>query len=133
MMMLTKSPAARTALIYVTIGALTIIWSGIWLVYLLMNPPAGSGVFYVCAGFIISGTAVFLLGLGLGRLGRAARDAEISTVPVAPAAVVADAVVSDAGAAVGVAPSAPAQVVVPASPVPSSPVPAVANPQVGTV
>ena len=112
MILLTKSPAARTALVYVTVGALTIIWSGVWLVYLLRNPPTQSWVFYVVTGFIISGVSLLLLGLGLGRLGRAARDAE------EPAATV-------------VANPPAAQVVVPASPV--APAVTVAEPANGQV
>ena len=33
------SSAARTAVIYVTVGALTEVWSGIWYSYLKHNPP----------------------------------------------------------------------------------------------
>jgi hypothetical protein len=91
--MITKSPAARTALIYVTVGALTIIWTGVWYVYLHNNPPVTNGPYYFCGGLMASGLIMLLLGFGLGRLGRSAQHAELPppelTVPPAPVAPVA--------------------------------------------
>jgi hypothetical protein len=75
--MITKSPAARTALVYVTVGALTIIWTGVWYVFLHNNPPATNGPYYFCGGLMASGLTMLFLGLGLGRLGRSAQHAEL--------------------------------------------------------
>jgi hypothetical protein len=58
---------ARTALIYVTVGAMTVIWTAIWYVYLFNNPPESSTVYYWCTGFLVTGVAAVLIGLGLSR------------------------------------------------------------------
>src|SRR5262245_24747081 len=85
MQLLTKSPAARTALIYVTLGLLMVVWPGVWGTYLFNNPPAGHGAYYWCGGFAVTGVALLVLGLGLGRLGRAARSAELPPAEVTSA------------------------------------------------
>ena|SRR6478672_5696671 len=71
------STAARTALIYITVGALTVIWTGMWYVYLFNNPPETQTAYYWCTGFLMSGLTLVLIGLGLGRIGRSARSAEL--------------------------------------------------------
>jgi hypothetical protein len=71
------SAAARTALIYITIGALTIVWSVIWFVWLRNNPPERAGTYYWCAGMFLTGLTILVIGLTLGRIGRAARHAEL--------------------------------------------------------
>jgi hypothetical protein len=71
------SPAARTSLIYITIGALTDIWSGIWYVYLRQNPPEHNSLWYFCYGFLLTGLTLVIIGLGIGRIGRSARHAEL--------------------------------------------------------
>jgi hypothetical protein len=71
------SSAARTALIYITAGALTDVWSGIWFWYLRNNPPANSSTWYWCYGFLCTGLVLLLIGLGVGKIGRAARHAEL--------------------------------------------------------
>jgi hypothetical protein len=131
--MITKSPAARTALIYVTAGALTMIWTAVWYVYLRNYPPESNVPYYYCAGLMASGFVLFLLGLGLGRIGRSAQSAELpppeltaptatvappqvevkATAPAAPSPPVAN--VSSAPAAT-IAPKAPVPVERPYSP-----------------
>ena len=103
------SPAARTSLIYITIGALALVWSTVWLVYLLNNPPESNGVYYLLAGCLASGITALLIGFGLGKIGSAARIAEttpIVTTPVVttpavipPAATIPPAVVPSASTA----------------------------------
>src|SRR5580700_6817482 len=71
------STAARTALIYITSGALVVIWTVIWTIYLFNNRPESNNVYYWCAGFLVTGLTLVLIGFGLGRIGRAARHADV--------------------------------------------------------
>jgi hypothetical protein len=68
----------RAALLYITVGALTIVWSGLYFVYLRNHPPEpGTDLpFYLCAGFFLSGMTLLAIGLGVGWIGRSARPAE---------------------------------------------------------
>jgi hypothetical protein len=83
------SSAARTSLFYITVGALMVVWTGIWFAYLNSNPPESPSVYYWCTGFMVSGVTLLVIGLALGRIGRAARHAELPppevTAPVATA------------------------------------------------
>jgi hypothetical protein len=98
------SSAARTALIYVTVGALMVIWTGVWYMYLRNNEPHTQSPYYWCAGLLISGITLIGIGLGLGRLGSSARAADIihSAVVTAPPPVDAN------GNPVAIVPQAPA-------------------------
>src|SRR5437773_6777967 len=71
------SSAARTALVYVTLGALLVIWTAVWYFYLNNNPPQTAGPYYWCAGLLASGLTLIGIGLGLGRIGQQARAADI--------------------------------------------------------
>lgn len=75
--MLTKSPAARTALIYVTVGALTMIWTAVWFAYMLNNQLTSATPYYWCAGLMATGLTILTLGLVFGRIGRSAQGAEV--------------------------------------------------------
>jgi hypothetical protein len=71
------SSAARTSLLYITVGALTDIWTGIWYLYLRQYPPENVGLWYFCYGFLLTGLTLVIIGLGIGRIGRSARHAEL--------------------------------------------------------
>jgi hypothetical protein len=90
-----SSSAARTALIYITVGALIVIWTGVWFVYLRNNPPETTNVYYLIGGLAVTGATFLGIGFGLGRIGRAARHADmpaevtpsaLSVPPASPAA-----------------------------------------------
>jgi len=91
------STAARLALVYITTGALLLIWTGVWFVYLRNNPPDSTTVYYFCAGFAVTGLVLIIIGLGLGPLGQSARKADLPEVvargvppsaePIVPAVV----------------------------------------------
>lgn len=70
--------AGRAALTYITIGAMTVIWAGVWYVYLLNNPGKETH-YYWCTGFLITGLAMMVIGSALAMIGR-------STQAAAPAA-----------------------------------------------
>jgi hypothetical protein len=76
------SPAARNAVIYVTAGTLTLVWSGIWFWYLEENPPINNAVWYFCYGFLLTGLALLVIGLGIGQIGRSARHADLPAAEV---------------------------------------------------
>jgi hypothetical protein len=82
--MLTKSPAARTALVYVTAGAMIIIWCMVWWLWMANHPPDERWPYYILGGLMATGIVITLIGLGVGRLGSAARNADSPTVVVSP-------------------------------------------------
>ena len=78
--------AARTALTYITLGALTLIWAGVWYIYLYNNPPSTQTAYYWCSGFLLTGLALAAIGLGLSMINRSAQSADLLAV-AAPQAV----------------------------------------------
>ena len=70
---------------YITLGALTIVWSGIWYAWLRHAPPHDEFTFYWCYGFMLTGLTLLAIGLAIGRIGRAARHAELPPKEVTPA------------------------------------------------
>ncbi|HZU36768.1 MAG TPA: hypothetical protein VFA18_12695 [Gemmataceae bacterium] len=81
------SSAARAALIYITVGALTIIWTAVWFVYLRNHPPETSTVYYFCGGLLATGVVLVIIGFGVGRIGRTARHADMPAEIAPPVAV----------------------------------------------
>jgi hypothetical protein len=87
------SPAARTALTYITLGALMVVWGGLWSWYLWHHPTDNTVVYYLCTGVILTGVTLLVIGLAIGQIGWAARHADLppeghppTAVPVPPAA-----------------------------------------------
>jgi hypothetical protein len=79
--------AARTALTYITVGALTVIWAGVWHVYLYNNPPAAESTYYWCSGFLVTGLTLAVIGLVLSLINRSAQQADAAALSVPAAAV----------------------------------------------
>jgi hypothetical protein len=73
----------RTALIYVTVGALIDVWTLVWY-FTRERALTGTEQFWVI-GLILTGLTFVVLGLFLGQLGRAARRAEMPPVEAAQA------------------------------------------------
>src|SRR5919202_2392666 len=73
------SPGARIALAYITVGALTVVWTTIWYFYLQSFPPVYPGIWYLVAGLFITGLTLLVIGFGLGWIGRNARQADQPT------------------------------------------------------
>jgi hypothetical protein len=69
------SGAFPTALIYITVGTLIDIWTIVSLVF--NGPQTQAGLFWV-VGFLMTGLALLVIGLLLGRIGRADRTAELT-------------------------------------------------------
>ena len=68
-----RTPGGRTAVIYVTVGALIDVWSGIWGISLLNDPARGGSAWYWCYGFLLTGATLVLIGLTIGWIGRTRR------------------------------------------------------------
>jgi hypothetical protein len=78
------SPATRTALTYITIGSLMVVWSGLWFWYLWHNPAEASLPYYLCTGLMLSGITLVIIGLGLGQIGWSARHADLPPEGIVP-------------------------------------------------
>lgn len=65
-----RTPGGKAAVIYVTVGALIDVWSGIWGFYLLNNPGRGATAWYWCYGLLLTGAALVLIGMAVGWIGR---------------------------------------------------------------
>ena len=68
----------KVALLYITVGALTIVWSTLYLVYLHNHPMDSSNDLanYTGIGFLLSGLTLFVIGSAIGWIGRSARQAD---------------------------------------------------------
>src|SRR5215831_16938233 len=85
---LTKpSGAFPTALVYITVGTLAIVWT---LVALLIYPPATQLGHFLVIGGLASGVALLIIGLLLGPIGRSARHAELPPTEVSSEVAVSD-------------------------------------------
>src|SRR3954452_19123997 len=71
------SGAAPATLVYITLGAIMTVWSGIWFMYLNNNPPSFQAIKYICYGFLITGIVLLVIGIILGPISRWARHAEL--------------------------------------------------------
>ncbi len=70
------SSAARTAVMYITLGAIMVVWTSVW--YLYLNRHGGSDLAYFTDyGFFFTGLVLILIGITIGRIGRSARHAEL--------------------------------------------------------
>jgi hypothetical protein len=83
--MLSANPAARSALTYITVGALMDVWGGIWLWYIRSIPPGARDASwtYVCTGVLLTGVVLMAIGFMVGRIGRVARHADAPPAPPA--------------------------------------------------
>ena len=78
----TPSGAFSTSLIYITAGTLIDIWTTVALVF---YPPETSWGKFLVVGFLVTGFALLVIGLLLGPIGRAARNAELPPAEVTQA------------------------------------------------
>lgn|SRR5262245_39987115 len=70
--------APRTALIYITVGAMLGVWTVVWYFWFARNQEGfiSRDTWFWLSGFFFSGVVLMLIGFYLGRIGRAARKAE---------------------------------------------------------
>lgn len=108
----------KTALGYVTGGSLLVIWTLVWYFTIGQHRELTDTTRFILLGLGLTGTTFVFLGLVLGPLGRAARQAELPPA----AALNAEAAIQQTAAANMPAAVAP----VPAAPVAAAPVAPVA-------
>jgi len=87
------SGSARMAVGYITTGVLMIVWTGVWLHFLYNHEhPEGSqqGYYYLCSGLMLSGIAILVIGVLMGRIGQEAKQADgVATIAGPPDVVAA--------------------------------------------
>ena len=84
------SASARMAMFYVTIGALLIVWTAVWFLYLQSHQPVRDTTWLFCLGFFLTGITFLGIGLAVGHIGRSARQADVAPLatPLPPPAPV---------------------------------------------
>lgn len=86
----TRAKKAKMAISYITCGTLMVVWSVVWLTYLLSDADV-SGYVYLAVGAVLSGLAVAAIGFSVGRVGKEANvdeeehDDEVPDVRTPPA------------------------------------------------
>ena len=75
------SNSARIAVVYITLGALLVVWTAIWSIYLMSHGPVRDVTWYWVLGFLLSGLTLLGIGFGIGRIGRTAKQADVSEQP----------------------------------------------------
>ena len=73
-----KNSGASTALVYVTLGALLAVWSGVWFLYENNLEHPSRGVFYICSGLLLTGISLLMIGFFVGSMSRKAHEVEIA-------------------------------------------------------
>ena len=84
-----QSESARVSLIYITLGSLIDIWTGVyWWIDVRGRPESEitASTYFWLSGFFLTGLALIVIGLAIGRIGRAARHAEVAPLNAAPPA-----------------------------------------------
>lgn len=77
---------ASSAVTFVTIGSLLIIWSGLWLGYMFSHSSGTDFMRFFATGLMLTGITLVLVGSLSGKLGRSAREADMTPVGIDPAA-----------------------------------------------
>lgn len=85
------SGSATMAIGYITTGVLMVVWTIVWLIYLLSNDSESRGPYYICSGLMVSGLALMTIGILMGRIGREAKGADAVAPVAGPQDVVATA------------------------------------------
>jgi len=100
-MALSANPAARSALLYITVGALMDVWAGVWYWYMssIPNGNRDGSWWYVCTGLLLSGAVLIVIGLFTGRIGHEARHADAPPATAQNAQMTANARAANANAA----------------------------------
>jgi len=73
-----KPSGTSTSLVYITLGALLTVWSGIWFLYNNNTETPSRGVQYVCLGLLMTGIALLAIGFFVGSMARRAHEVAIA-------------------------------------------------------
>jgi hypothetical protein len=72
--------------LYITAGAIIDVWSALWFIWMKTHPEDGAdSSFFWCYGLFLTGLVLLIIGLALGKIGRAARHAEAPVDATIPA------------------------------------------------
>jgi len=76
----------RTALIYITVGALLDVWTVVWYFWFARDQTGtvSSNTWFWLTGLFLTGLVFMVIGFYLGRIGRAARKAELPPAEAQP-------------------------------------------------
>jgi hypothetical protein len=75
-----QASSATTAVAFITVGSLMVVWSSVYYFYLSRREV--SDIHYLWDyGFFFSGLVLIAIGVGLGRIGKVARPAEVTSKP----------------------------------------------------
>jgi hypothetical protein len=94
------SPGTRVSLGYITVGALIVVWTGVWFWYLRDNPPETSIPYYFSTGCLVTGFVLLIIGFGVGAIARGSRAADATTAQASGNSVVASEVAAPPAVAV---------------------------------
>jgi len=111
------SAPAKTALIYITVGTLIMIWTGVYFAYHYNSDSNPDPVNYWISGAMATGLALVVIGLATGQIGRSAKPAESELPPITtPPVAVAEGQTTDHNPPVAVVAAQPPHVVQAARP-----------------
>jgi hypothetical protein len=68
--------AVRAAVLYITLGALLVVWTVVWFLY-LSGHGGSDAAYFTDYGLFFSGLVLIVIGITIGRIGRSARHAEL--------------------------------------------------------
>ena len=77
----------RTALVYITLGAMLDVWTAVWYFWFARDQQGNisRNTWFWLSGLFLTGVIFMLIGFYLGRIGRAARKAEMPPSEATPA------------------------------------------------
>src|SRR5947208_9972695 len=75
-----QATSATMAIVYITVGALMDVWTVIYYIYARRH-NFDDNTFLWIYGFFFSGLVLMAIGFALGRIGRSAKQAEVSPPP----------------------------------------------------
>ena len=70
------SGSARTAVLYITLGAILDVWTITWFFWMNRHGTSTDTPYFWCYGFFFTGLVLIVIGLTVGRIGRVAQNAE---------------------------------------------------------
>jgi hypothetical protein len=81
------SPSSGLAVGYITVGSLAAIWGAIWLYFLRNEMDVARWQYYVSTGVLLSGIALTIIGILVGRIGQEAQHADVPVGQITAATV----------------------------------------------
>lgn len=79
----TRAKKSKLAVRYITMGVLMVVWSLIWIAYLLL-PDSINGWLFIASGVVFSGIAFAVIGLQAGSIGTKANEDDDGIPPSQP-------------------------------------------------